>query len=316
MTSNIRTGTSLSEPGPRMASAPVAAVPVRRPAGKVAQLSPGLRLVAGSMRVLDRTAPGLATRIMLHHFTHPRRAARSEPGAALSKNLQRIILRHRGARLHAWQCGPSDRRVLLVHGWEDHSGSLQPLARRLLEQGLGVVALDAPGHGHSARTDTDLLDTAGALASLLQQHGPVHGLVAHSWGAAASLLMLERHPQLLPERVALVAPMRGIEQHLSIFAGIAGLCRSRLERLSRRVEERLGMPMDSLCAVKAAASLAGSALVVHDRKDPLIPHAVSCELVERWAGSELMTTRELGHRRILGNPAVQERIVAYLGGRA
>lgn len=316
MTLNVHGSTSLAEPGPGMVPDLVADAPVRRPAGKVAQLSPGLRLVAGSMRLLDRAAPRLATSIMLHHFTHPRRARRADSATVLSQDLQRIELRHRGNRLHAWQCGPSDRRVLLVHGWEDHSGSLRPLARRLLEQGLGVVALDAPGHGHSARADTDLLDTAGALASLLERHGPVHGVVAHSWGAAASLLMLERHPQWQPERIALVAPMRGIEQHLDIFAGIAGLCRPRLERLSRKVEARLDLPLDSLCAVKAAASLAGSALVVHDRMDPLIPYAVSRELVERWAGSDLMTTRELGHRRILRDPAVQDRIVAHLRGRA
>ena len=315
MPPNVRCSASLSESGVAMTAGPAAAGMVRRPAGKVAQLSPGLRLVAGSMRWLDRTAPRLTTRIMLHHFTHPRRSARADSRTVLPEDPERIELCHRGYRLHAWRCGPSDRRVLLVHGWEDHSGSLQPLARRLLDQGLGVVALDAPGHGHSARTDTDLLDTARALALLLKQHGPVHGLVAHSWGAAASLLMLERHPKYLPERIALVAPMRGIEQHLGIFAGIAGLCRPRLERLSRKVEERLGTPLDSLCAVKAAASLAGSALVVHDAEDPLIPHAGSCELVERWAGADLMTTRELGHRRILRNPLVQERVVAHLEDR-
>lgn len=313
MASNDLCSTHLTDPGLDMASGSIAA---RRPVGKVAQLSLGLRLVAGSMRVLDRSVPRLATRIMLHHFTHPRRTARADCRTVLSEDPERIELRHRGYPLHAWRCGPSDRRVLLVHGWEDHSGSLKPLARRLLDQGLGVVALDAPGHGRSARSDTDLLDTARALALLLEQHGPVHGLVAHSWGAAASLLMLERNPECLPERIALVAPMRGIEQHLGIFAGIAGLCRSRLERLSRRVEERLGMSLDSLCAVKAAASLAGSALVVHDAEDPLIPHAGSRELVERWNGADLMTTRELGHRRILRDPAVQERIVAHLRGRA
>ena len=288
--------------------------PLRRPVGKVARLSLPLRTFATSMRLLDRAAPQTTARLLLRHFTHPRRAARTRAPVDLPPGAQRIELRHRGERLQGWHCGRPDRRILLVHGWEDHSGGLVPLARRLLEQGFGVLALDAPGHGRSARMETDLVDAGSALSALLQRHGRVHGLVAHSWGAAASVLMLARNPQWMPQRLALISPMRGIEQHLGIFAGIAGLCPDRLHRLSSLVEARLGEPLSALCAVSAAAVLDAPGLVIHDRHDPLIPHSVSQDLVQRWTASVLMTTRELGHRRILLNPAVQERIAVHLSG--
>lgn len=43
--------------------------------------------------------------------------------------------------------------VVLVHGFSWHSGYFQPLAERLTNQGLAVVAYDLRGHGHSGLVD-------------------------------------------------------------------------------------------------------------------------------------------------------------------
>jgi len=59
--------------------------------------------------------------------------------------------------------------VLLVHGWEDHSGAMLSLVEPLRERGYRVVALDAPGHGLSPDIETHLLDTGEAIAALMHQ---------------------------------------------------------------------------------------------------------------------------------------------------
>jgi pimeloyl-ACP methyl ester carboxylesterase len=285
---------------------------------KVAALSLPLRLFAGSMRQLDKLAPDAVTRLMLHHFVHPRRPSSADYSRLLPAGARPLSLQHRGTELRGWCWQPCAQEavhrptVVLVHGWEDHTGAMLPMVTPLLARGYRVLALDAPGHGLSQRTHTDLHDYGQALLQLLRMENSVYGIVAHSWGAAATSLLLARQPELQPARLALIAPMQGIRQHLSIFAGIAGMCELRQQRLARLLLQRLPVPIEQLCALQAVSSLQIPGLLVHDIRDPLIPHNTASAIAQHWSAAQLMNTRDLGHRRILANPAVHERLVRFL----
>src|SRR5690606_29019174 len=60
-----------------------------------------------------------------------------------------LVLEPEGRALAALRSGTrSGTRVLALHGWLDNAASFTPLAAALPE--LDLVALDLPGHGHSA----------------------------------------------------------------------------------------------------------------------------------------------------------------------
>ena len=58
-----------------------------------------------------------------------------------------------------------------------------------------------------------------------------------------------------------------------------------------------------------------AALVVHDREDTEVRWAEGASIAAAWPGAELLTTRGLGHRRILRDPAVVARVIAFLAAR-
>jgi pimeloyl-ACP methyl ester carboxylesterase len=282
------------------------------PAGKVANLSPTLRAFAVAMRGLDRIAPRLATEWMLQHFLRPRRRRASDYRKCLPEGAERLAVEHRGQQLTGWSWGEKGPAVLLVHGWEDHSGAMLSLVAPLRERGYRVVALDAPGHGLSPSMATHLVDTGAALAALMAQCGRFEGIIAHSYGAAAIAILLDRQPQWTPDHLTLVSPMQDIRQHLAIFAGIAGLSLAGWNRLQHRVQDLLGRALGEISTLAAAAQLRAPGLVVHDREDPLIPYVVSARIAARWRAAELVTTCGLGHRRTLGCPDVVHEILNHL----
>lgn len=282
------------------------------PAGKVARLSPALKAFAVAMRGLDRIAPRLTTELMLRHFMRPRRRRSCDYRHCLPQGADRLAVDYRGERLSAWRWGEQGPAVLLVHGWEDHSGAMLSLVEPLLQRGYRVVALDAPGHGLSPDMATHLVDTGEALAALMRQLGRFQAIIAHSYGAAATANLLARQPQWMPDHLTLVSPMQDIRQHLAIFAGIAGLSLAGWNRLQHRVQDALGQPLDEISTLRAAEHLSSPGLIVHDREDPLIPYAISARVAERWRNAELLATQGLGHRRTLGCPDVVGRIVEHL----
>ncbi|MEE4361853.1 MAG: alpha/beta fold hydrolase [Pseudomonadales bacterium] len=275
----------------------------------MARLTIGLKALALASRSLDVLAPDLAGRIMLHHFTLPRRKPNCDYRGRLPAGAERLIIRHGGSELTGWCWGRTGPAVLLVHGWEDHVGSMLPLVVPLLARGYRVLALDIPGHGLSARVGTDLLDCSRAVEAMVIAHGPFESIIAHSFGATAVSVMLARAPHRQPARMALLSPMRDMEQHLEVFASIALLSPARTARLRRLVTDRIGHAPASVSAVHAVRAFAMPGLVIHDRDDPVIPHAVGATIADAWPAASLLSTERLGHRRILRCPTVQDAVL-------
>lgn len=277
--------------------------------GPMARLTPGLKALALASRTVDAVAPDLANRIMLHHFTRPRRKPDADYRGRLPAGAERMTLRHRTTELTAWRWGRPGPAVLLVHGWEDHAGSMLPFVDPLLARGYRVLAVDLPGHGLSARRATDLLDCSHALEAVTAALGPFESIIAHSFGATAACAMLARARHLQPARLALLSPMRDLAQHLEVFASIALLSPERRARLQGVVVRRLGGEAATLDALQAVRAFAMPGLVVHDRDDPVIPHAVGASIARAWPTAALVSTEELGHRRILRCPSVLEAVL-------
>ncbi|MFW3170919.1 alpha/beta fold hydrolase [Geodermatophilus sp. CPCC 206100] len=118
------------------------------------------------------------------------------------------------------------RAVVLLHGYGEHLGLYDALARRLVADGTAVHALDAVGHGRSdgerAVLDWDVyVDDARQLADLVHDRYPDRPLVlvGHSAGALAAYLLAVRSPGTADALVLSGAPLRGQEWVAAELAG-------------------------------------------------------------------------------------------------
>src|SRR3712207_6672978 len=121
-------------------------------------------------------------------------------------------------RIHhqAWLLDGGDARrvVVLLHGYGEHLGLYDPLARRLAADGCAVHALDAVGHGRSdgdrAVLDVDVyVDDARQLANLARDRHPGLPLVliGHSAAGLATYLLALRSPGIADALVLSGAPL-------------------------------------------------------------------------------------------------------------
>ncbi|MCQ4261292.1 alpha/beta hydrolase [Stutzerimonas stutzeri] len=117
----------------------------------------------------------------------------------------RLSLPHLEVAAHLY--GPEDGKpVIALHGWLDNAASFSRLAPRL--QGLRIVALDLPGHGHSehrpAGVGYNIWDYAHDVLQVAEQFGwQRFSLLGHSMGAIVSVLLAGALPKRV-ERLALI----------------------------------------------------------------------------------------------------------------
>jgi pimeloyl-ACP methyl ester carboxylesterase len=109
------------------------------------------------------------------------------------------------ARRHGERSGV---RVLALHGWLDNAMSFAPLAAALPE--LDLVALDLPGHGHSAHRPerswyhyVDYLDDALAALDALGWERCV--MLGHSLGGAVASVLAAARPARVERLVVIEA---------------------------------------------------------------------------------------------------------------
>lgn len=272
------------------------------------------RVLRPTFRVLERVAPGAASRLALRLWCRIPAGGRSRPTQRPAGG-QRFEVPVAGSPVVAetWGSGPT---VYLVHGWGGRRQQLDGFVGPLVAAGHRVVSLDALGHGESGpgplgRGHGTLPDLADSVAAVVAVGGPAHGIVAHSLGASASALaVLDGLPA---DRLVLVAPIADPPGYTAEFARAMGFGAPVHRGLLHRMERLVGRPLaDFDLPARLATATPPPALVLHDQQDKESRYADGETLAALWPGAEPAGTDGLGHRRILRDPDVIRRAVDYV----
>jgi alpha-beta hydrolase superfamily lysophospholipase len=192
--------------------------------------------------------------------------------------------------------------IVLLHGYGEHLGLYEPLARRLTTDGLAVHAMDAVGHGRSDGERAviaswgEFVDDARKLVEIVRARHPGVPVVVigHSGGGLAAMLLALRSPEVVDALVLSGPPLLAqvwIEAEIASGAAEteAGDPTEWLSTHPDYVHALLHDPLtwkggfrrETLLAVKAvwpevAAGLAEgrpglTVLLVHGEADPVVP---------------------------------------------
>ena len=295
-----------------------ALMPAKSTTVRAEGVPPAVRI---GFQLLERLAPPLALHALNRVFARPQRHRWPEEELRWLERADRRPLYSRDMPVPEWDGkaiatyrwlpeGKVRGRVLLMHGWAGRATQLWSFLPSLLEAGNEVIALDAPGHGHSHGQWSSLLQFSRALQQTVRHYGAIDGAITHSFGGP-SLLHAISEGLVVPQAVLVAPPVR-IHDFTRALVSTLGLSETSRQRLHRHWEHKLGLRFEQLDAVKMAPSLQTRGLVIHDLHDRDVPHSRGQELVDAWPGARMLSTTELGHRRILKDPAVVAAALAHL----
>jgi len=224
-------------------------------------------------------------------LTAPRVPETADPGALPWRAVRLPTVNEK--QLFGWfiPAAPGAPALVVMHGWGGNAEMMLPLAAPLHAAGYSLLLVDARCHG---RSDGDTFaslprfaeDIEAGLAWLRRQPGvdpAALGVIGHSVGAGAALLVATRQPELR----ALVS--------LAAFAHPAAMMRRWLATLHipywplgayilSYVQRVIGFRFAAIAPVNTIARVACPVLLVHGLDDSTVPVAEAREIYAARAG--------------------------------
>ena len=214
--------------------------------------------------------------------------------------------------IQCWQWG-SGPTILLAHGWNGRGIHLHHFIEPLTRRGYSVIAYDAPGHGESQGNTSSYFEFTDTIRTLLNSSNGynIQGVIAHSLGGSATVNSIAKENK--PLEVVLIAPALRLAEILYSYFDHIGVPKPIYQNLIREYETQFGYNMHRDNPSNLLKEISSKIFIVHDKNDQTIPYVDSKDIAHRFQNVSLYTTERLGHKQILADSSVVNRIIDYFG---
>lgn len=265
-----------------------------------------LKILRTTLRSVGYIFPKFVATWAANKFITPNKFPRPKKEEVILSKAQKQQLKN-GTVLWTWGEGP---HILLVHGWEGRGSQLWSFVQPLVESGFKVSAWDGPAHGDSAGSQTNLGEFSRFLVQCQKEIGEVHTVIAHSFGAAASVMA--SHFGMKTHKIILISSPCSAQDMFDRFSQTLSFTSKISTSFQKIIEEKA-----NLSAAEAQVHIIGpknlsNALIIHDINDKEIPYTDAVKISTHWRDAKLITTQNFGHRRILTAPLVIEEVLNFI----
>jgi len=223
---------------------------------------------------------------------------------------EKVLIPAISKEVMVYHYGTSSRKVLLVHGWSGRGTQLVKIADELLKIGYSTISFDAPAHGKSNGKTTLMPEFIATILELEKQFGPFEAGIGHSLGGMSLLNAMRQGLKL--NRLVTIASGDVVQDIMDDFTYKLRMKHKVSTMMRHHFENKFGETMESFSAYLSAKEIDIPVLVIHDNDDEDIPVKAGIHIHKFLKNGQLMITKGLGHRKILGDEKVIEAALEFI----
>lgn len=228
----------------------------------------------------------------------------------LNSKQELVFIPSISKKIMVYHYGNSPKKVLLVHGWSGRGTQLVKIADLLLKMGYSTISFDAPAHGKSPGKSTLMLEFIESILELEKQYGEFEFAIGHSLGGMSILNSIKKG--LNVKKAVIIGSGDSVSDIVSDFVSKMKLKPEIAIMMKATFESKFNESMESYSGGIAAKDVKIPTLVMHDIDDEDVPYSASENIHKNLSDGKLIITKELGHRKILGDKDVLKEIESFL----
>lgn len=276
-------------------------------------LTPKYILFTG--KLLSKISPFLASRFAAWLFLKPYRykLPSREKELDLLMDQERVVVPSMKRDIVVYKnfTPGSGKRILLAHGWSGRGTQMPDLAMALIKEGYEIISFDAPAHGKATGKMSMMPYFIESIEYIEKHYGPFYGAVGHSLGGMSLLKAVKDGFSI--KRLVIIGTANSVTHITREFAQNMQLGLKVAKIMKSNFDKQFGEDMDNLSGALSATQVNIPTLVIHDEDDIDVHISSAYEIKEKLSKGELYVTKGLGHRKILGDRNVINKITTFFG---
>ena len=237
-----------------------------------------------------------------------------KPLPKIFEQAESLQFRLDGMLMQGWRWNhPSERKVLILHGYESSVTNFDRYVKPLIKNGYEVLAFDAPAHGRSGGKKITAPLYKRMIQEIQKRFGPVQSYVAHSFGGLAVSLALEETSHTNAYKLVLIAPAAETTTAIDSFFRFLRLDPTIRQPFEKIIIKSGGVSSEWYSIRRAMKHIQAKVLWVQDEDDEVTPLSDVLKVkAENYPNINFVITKGLGHRRIYRDNKVVKLIVDFL----
>ncbi|MFK7833840.1 MAG: alpha/beta fold hydrolase [Winogradskyella sp.] len=268
-----------------------------------------IKSIGGALNATSLISSKYASKKALNLFASPRKGRYNDDQKRLIESAFFEEVSYNNLNIATYRWVGKGKTVLLAHGWESNTARWDYILKDLITEDYNIIALDAPAHGRSGSKQFNAI-LYSEFISVIAKKFNADVLVGHSVGGMASVFCMHNHQ--LPSIKKLV--LLGAPAH---FTGVFDRYKSMMgfnNRISNGLDsivlERFKQPVAYFSVANFAASIEAKGLIIHDKKDRIIPYEDGQLIASRYQNAELISTTGFGHG--LKDASLTPQIIGFI----
>ena len=213
-------------------------------------------------------------------------------------------------RIKTYELEGNKKKVLLVHGWSGRGSQLSSIANECNKKGFYVVSFDAPAHGDSSSSTTNVPEFVEAINFLNTTKGPFDYAIGHSFGGASIFNYCRKYKGF--KKIVVIGTQSKLSTYFEEFIKIIGLKEDYSKKIMTLFENKVGEKILDYDPESFVRKIASKTLIIHCSDDNYVNFSSAVVLNKEIENSEIYKTIGLGHKKILGDEKTISRLINFL----
>ncbi len=270
-----------------------------------------IKSIGNALNATSIISSKYATKKALKLFASPRKGRYSDEQKQIIISAYFEELSYDNMDIATYRWVGKGKTILLAHGWESNASRWDYILSNLKAQDYNIIALDAPAHGRSGGKQFNAVLYSEFINVVAQKFQP-EVLIGHSVGGMASVFSMHNHQLPSVKKLVLLGAPAHFTGVFSRYKTMMGYNNKISNGLDKIVLERFGKSVDYFSAATFTESIEAQGLIIHDKKDKIIPYEDAQLFASRYKNSELISTKGFGHG--LKDESLTPRIIEFING--
>ncbi|MGA1225694.1 MAG: alpha/beta hydrolase [Tamlana sp.] len=252
------------------------------------------KTIGVSLNIVSHFSSKLAAKLAIQLFSRPQKGKLKALDKSILKSAKRETLTYKDIQIATYQWKGEKDTVLLAHGWESNTSRWKDLIKILLKEDYNVIALDAPAHGNSSGKLFNALLFSECI-HIVAKKFQANVIIGHSVGGMASVFFQHKYQLQSLQKLVLLGAPSNFTGVFDRYSKMMGYNKKIIDAMNQYVLKKYDHLPEYFSAAKFSEKIQSKGLIVHDKKDRIIPYSDALDFEKHYSNSKLITTTGHGH---------------------